>query len=234
MDEASTKAAFSITPHVDGKITFEDTQYRMRFTPSLPFEKATIYTVKLAKTASHPDNLSMVEDFTFQFVTKSRNRLALLSSYPNPTHQKVHYNSPTFRLVFDKKLSTGNLQAAVQILDKQRQPIAKNSRSVVNNSIMLPYGSNYFKSTNNLTPGESYFLVVDGAVMDDVGVKLVETIEIPFTAIDATVSDLPVMDAFETASFSFNADNSTGAANASAATTTSTRLVGNRDRKSVV
>lgn len=227
MDEASTRAAFSITPHVDGKITFEDTQYRMRFTPAMPLEKSTLYTVTLAKTASHPDNLSMAENFTFQFITKSRNRLALLSSYPNLSHQKVHYNSPAFRLIFDKKLNTSNLQTSVQILDSKRQVVTKNSRSVANNSIMLPYGSNYFKPINNLIPGENYFLVVDGAVMDDVGVKLVDNIEIPFTAIDATVSDLPVMDAFETASFSFNADNSTGATNASAATTTSTRLVGN-------
>jgi len=227
MDEASTTAAFSITPHVDGKITFEDTQYRMRFAPSLPFEKATVYTVKLAKTASHPDNLSMTEDFSFQFVTKSRNRLALLSSYPGPAHQKVHFNSPTFRLIFDKKLNTVNLQTAVQLLDSKRQAVAKNSRSVVNNSIMLPYGSNYFKPTNNLIPGETYYLVVDGNVMDDVGVKLVENIEIPFTAVDAAISDLPVADEFEILSFSFDAAKSTGATNASSAVNTTTKLIGN-------
>lgn len=36
MDVVSTSAAFSITPHVNGKITYEDSQYRLRFTPNDP------------------------------------------------------------------------------------------------------------------------------------------------------------------------------------------------------
>lgn len=231
MDEASTAAAFSITPQVDGKISFEDSQYKMRFTPTLPLEKATLYTVKLAKTASHPDSLSMAEEFSFQFVTKSRNRLALLSSYPNLSHQRVHYASPSFRLIFDKKLNTTNLQTAVKILDSNRQVISKNSRSVENNKITLPYGSTYFKLIDNLKAGEKYYLVVDGTVKDEVGVSVVETIEIPFTAIDATVSELPVADDFESLSFNYNPALSSDITSASTAVNTSNRLAGNSSLK---
>lgn len=231
MDEASTAAAFSITPTVEGKITFEDTQYKMRFTPTFPLEKSTIYTVKLAKTASHPDNLSMNEDFSFQFITKSRNRLELLGSYPNTSHQQVHYNSPSFRLIFDKKLNTSNLQTAVKILDSNRQVVSKNARSVENNKIMLPYGSTYFRLIDNLKIGEKYFLVVDGTVKDEVGVSVVETIEIPFTAVDALTGDLPIVESFENLSFTYNAAMSQGASNATSSVNSATRLAGSNSLK---
>lgn len=231
MDEASTAAAFSISPHAEGKISFEDTQYKMRFTPSLPLDKATLYTVKLAKTASHPDNLSMASDFSFQFVTKSRNRLALLSSYPDPDHQRVHYASPSFRLIFDKKLNTTNLQTAVKILDSNRQEVSKNARSVENNKVQLPYGSTYFKLIDNLKIGEQYYMVVDGTVKDEVGVSVVETIEIPFTAVNAAVSDIPAADPFETLSFTYNSAMSQGASDVTSAVNSTTRLAGNTSLK---
>jgi hypothetical protein len=82
MDAQSTEQAFTISPAVTGKFTWEDTNYRLRFTPDKPLEKNTLYTVSLAKSASHPDNLSMANDFTFQFQTKSRNRLSLIAVYP--------------------------------------------------------------------------------------------------------------------------------------------------------
>ncbi len=90
MDEESTIAAFSITPEVEGEFSFEDSQYRLRFTPFFPLEKSTLYTVKLDKSAKHPDNLSMEEDFIFQFTTKERNRLALLEGYPNEGNAGVY------------------------------------------------------------------------------------------------------------------------------------------------
>jgi hypothetical protein len=227
MDEVSTSAAFSISPHVAGKISFEDSQYKMRFTPDKPLEKSTLYTVTLAKSASHPDNLSMVDDFSFRFVTKSRNRLALISSYPGSLHSKVHYNSPSFRLIFDKKLNTSNLQTSILVLDSKRQVVSKNARSVENNKIMLPFGSTYFKLIDNLIPGENYFLVVDGAVKDEVGVSVVESIEIPFTAVDALSDQQTVVDAFENAVYLFDPIKSAGTSNASAALSSSVKLAGN-------
>lgn len=231
MDIETTAAAFSLNPHVNGKITFEDTQYKLRFTPDMPFEKSTLYTVTLAKTASHPDNLSMTQDFSFQFMTKSRNRLALLSSYPNMQHNRVHFNSPSFRLIFDKKLNTLNIQTTIQVLNSNRQPVSKNARSVESNKVNLPYGSNYFKLIDNLIPGENYYLVIDGAVKDEVGVSVVESIEIPFTAVNALVGELPIADAFESAGFTYDAAKSQGATAVVAAVNSGTKLAGNNSLK---
>lgn len=230
MDEASTAAAFSITPHVNGKITFEDTQYKMRFTPDLPLEKATVYTVKLAKTASHPDNLSMTGDFEFSFMTKNRNRLALLSSYPNSNHAKMHYVSPTFRLIFDRRLNTSNLATTIRVMDEQGNEVSKVARTVVNNQVTVPYGSHYFKVLDNLVVGKNYYLQVDGTVTDEIGMKVVENISIPFTAVDALISKTLVQRDFETVSMQYNAAKSKQVTSASVAAS-STRLAGNASNR---
>ena len=230
MDEISTKAAFSISPTVSGTFTFEDTNYRMRFTPDKPLDKATVYTVKLNKTASHPDGLSMTEDFSFQFLTKNRNRLALLASNPYNGNQGVYNISPYFRLIFDKKLNTTNLQTSVRVVDENGNVLAKTARSVVNNSVVAPYGSTYFNLTSNLTEGKMYKLIVDGNVEDEVGMKLVEPIEINFKATNVQKTAQQIVDPYETVSYSYTPALSSNVSNAAVVTTT-TKLFGSYANK---
>ncbi len=224
MDVESTREAFSITPEVPGTITFEDSQHRLRFTPSLPLEKATLYTVKLAKTAKHPDNLSMEEDFTFQFLTKNRNRLKLLIAYPYEGNHKV-YTKPQFRFIFDRVLNTSNLQTAVKVVDKNGTELTKNARSVLNNKVQAPYGSTYFELTNALTPDEEYKVLIAGDVKDEVGMPLVEPIEIKFKASNVLVTDQPIVETFETTnSYSYSNDQSLNVSSASVSRNTSKKL----------
>lgn len=230
MNETTTTPAFSITPHVEGKITYEDTQYRLRFTPDKPFEKSTIYTVNLAKSASHPDNLSMTEDFSFQFLTKNRNRLVLLTSYPYQGNNQVYNVAPNFRLIFDRKLNTSNIQSAIRVLDENGVLLNKNARSVANNSVLAPYGSTYFSLSSNLVAGKEYTLVVDGDVGDEVGMEVVEPIAIKFRAADVLVTTQPVVEPFETVSYVFDESQSVDATTATA-TTSSTKLFGSFSNK---
>ncbi|MFZ4583205.1 MAG: Ig-like domain-containing protein [Paludibacter sp.] len=225
MDIASTEQAFSISPTVAGKFTWEDTNYRMRFTPDKPLEKNTVYTVTLNKSASHPDNLSMVTDFSFQFRTKSRNRLSLIAMYPFDGANKVYFNNPSFRLIFDKKLNTANLATAIRVLDETNTVLAKATRSVVNNSAVSPYGSTYFNLAANLIPNKEYSLVIDGDVVDDVGMKVVEPISIKFKASNTLVTTQPIVETFETTALAYDATQSTGISSASA-TTNATKLFG--------
>lgn len=226
MDETTTAAAFRIEPSVPGKITFEDSQFKMRFTPDRPLDKATVYTVTIDGSATHPDNLSLGNDFRFSFLTRNRNRLALLSSYPNTTHHRVHFASPQFRFIFDRRLNTWNLQTAIRVLEENGTVVAKNARSVVNNQVSVPFGSNTFRLTNNLVSGRNYILEVDSEVSDEVGMKVVETIRIPFTAIDALRQEHPVLRNFETPSVVWEPAHSRGVQQ-SAVSSSSTRLAGN-------
>lgn len=227
MDEESTTTAFSITPHVDGKITFEDSQYRMRFTPDLPLEKSTLYTVKLDKSAKHPNNISMVEDFSFSFTTKDRNRLVLLDSYPRDGDKNVHADKPLFKLIFDNKLNSGNIRNEVQVLNAQGVEITKGTRSVQINKIDKPYGDISFELTEALVAGNKYKLLITGDAMDDDGVLVVDPVTINFTAADIKVTDKTIVENFDVASrFTYDAENSQNCSKAAFARNTSEKLFG--------
>ena len=225
MDIESTKNAFSITPAVAGTFTFEDSQYRLRFKPAKPLEKSTLYTVKLDKSAKHPDNLSMTNDFTFQFVTKGRNRLSLLTSYPYAGDNGV-YTKPLFRFVFDRVLNTNNLLTAIKVYDKNGTELAKAARTFLNNKVAAPNGSCYFELTNALTVNEDYKVVILGNVVDEVGVTIVDPIEINFHTSTVLVDNKPLVDAFETSSYTYDAPKSAGVTSAAVATNSSKKLFG--------
>lgn len=227
MDVTSTTEAFSITPAVEGTITFEDSQRILRFKPKLPLEKATLYTVKLAKTAKHPDNLSMTEDFSFQFVTKNRNRLQLLTSYPFDGAKGV-YTKPMFRLIFDRILNTSNLQSEIKVVDKNGTELTKNTRSVLNNKVQAPYGSTYFELSQSLVANEDYKILISGDVKDEIGMPVVEPIELNFHTSTVLVENQPIVEEFETAgTYSLSSDESIGITNATASRNTSKKLFGN-------
>lgn len=198
MDEASTRTAFSITPAVDGTLTFEDSQYRLRFTPTMPLEKSTLYTVKLDKSAKHPDNMAMEQDFVFQFVTKSRNRLALLENYPNNNNKGVYAAKPLFYFVFDKPLDTSNIRDEINVYNASGSAISKATRSVLINKLGATYGDIYFELTDPLTAGNNYTVRLGSEAMDNTGVKLVDPIVINFTASAVTITDKTIIENYET------------------------------------
>ncbi len=232
MDEASTRAAFSITPAVAGTITFEDSQYRLRFTPSFPLDKSTVYTVKLDKSAKHPDNLSMENDFTFQFTTQARNRLLLLDSYPTNGSKSVYATKPLFFFIFDKTLNTTNIRDEINVYNSNGTAISKVTRSVKINKIGAPYGDIYFELTEPLTAGNTYKVRLGSNAMDDAGVKLVDPIEINFTASTVAVSNKTILDDFETdGKYTYERAQSENDTLSSIAQSTTQKLFGNSSYK---
>ncbi|MEA4841459.1 MAG: N-acetylmuramoyl-L-alanine amidase [Bacteroidales bacterium] len=227
MDEASTRAAFSITPAVEGTITFEDSQYRLRFTPSVPLDKSTVYTVKLDKSAKHPDNLSMENDFIFQFTTQNRNRLLLLDSYPANGNTSVYATKPLFFFIFDKALNTTNIRDEINVYKSNGTAISKATRSVKINKVGAPYGDIYFELAEPLIAGNNYTVKLGSNAMDDAGVKLVDPIEINFTASNVAVSDKTIIDDFETdGKYTYDKTQSENDTLASIARSTTQKLFG--------
>jgi len=225
VDKTSAIEAFSITPHIDGDIVFRDANYLMEFIPRVPLDKSTIYTVRLAKTVRHPDNLYMENDFVFQFRTRSRNELKLLSSYPMPDETHVDYKWPLFTFVFDKKLQTTELIDGVQVYDKNGKKITKNLRSLRHNTVQTPYGSTSFIVGQDLTPGQEYVVKLAKGITDIDGVYLTDTLKIPFTASDERVTDRTVAENFETAGkISVDETQGRNVTSASVQSSSSTRL----------
>lgn len=198
IDPVSTKAAFSISPHVDGEILFKESNYVMEFIPDKPLEKSTLYTVTLAKSAAHPDGLSMEEDFAFQFFTSDRNELKMLAGYPLMNETHIHFERPTFTFVFDKELQTAELIDGIQVYDKNGRQLIKNMRSLRHNNLHPLYGSTQFMVGEDLVPGEKYSVKLAKGIKDIDGLYLTDTLTIPFTASDDRMTANQAMEDFET------------------------------------
>lgn len=225
IDTSSAIEAFSIVPEIAGKISFEDSQHRMIFKPDVPYDTTQIYSVTLDKKLKHHGDLYMEQDFSFQFLTKNRNRLEIIASYPKPGDEGVYYQSPTFEFWFDAKIATATVRDAIKIFDATGNELTKNTRSVLNNKVQEPYGSNSFKLSNNLVPGETYTIRLSRDLIDVNDIDIVEPIEYTFKATDVKVTDKTVAEPFETAGIlSYQAEESQKVTSASFARNTSTKL----------
>jgi len=229
MDTVSVRNAFSITPHVKGTMTFEDSQHRMRFIPNFTLDASTTYTVRLDKSAQHPGGIGMDEDFVFTFTTKERNRLVLLEGYPFDGAERVHINS-VFWYVFDRRLEPASSRSEIRVFDDAGNELSMASRPPPRNNIApAPYGDIQFELQNPLRPNRTYRVVIDGGVRDEVGIMVVEPIEITFTTANVATNHGTVIEDFNTAGrLVFDAESSNNVTGASVArnTTAGMRLFG--------
>lgn len=228
VDVESAKSAFSITPAVAGQFVFKESNFVMEFVPNMPLDTTTVYTVKLAKTLKHYDGLNMVEDFIFSFKTMNRNKLSVLASYPLAGETNIDFKVPTFTVVFDKKLQTGELSNGVQVYDKQGKALTKNLRSVRNNLAPEPLGSTSFTLAQDLVPGQQYVLKLAKGIKDVDGVYLTDTLNFPFIATDERVVDKKVVETYETSGkYMYEPTLSVNVASATVTTSSATKLFGN-------
>ncbi len=197
VDPVSAQEAFSITPAVEGQFVFKESNFVMEFVPNAPLDTSTIYTVKLAKTLSHYDGLSMTDDFIFQFKTANRNKLVLLAAYPLVGETNIDYKMPTFTFVFDKKLQTAELKDGIQVYDEEGATLVKNVRSMRHNQVSAPLGSTSFSLGEDLIPNQKYTVKIAKGIKDEDGVFLTETIELPFIASNERITDKLVVENFE-------------------------------------
>lgn len=224
VDVESAIKAFSITPYVEGTISFEDSQHRMIFKPNKPFDKSTLYTVKLDKSLKHPGDITMVQDFSFQFMTKNRNRLEMFANYPK-ANDNVYYVKPNFEFRFDRELDPLTIRDAIKVYDSKGVELAKNSRSIKTNKLAAPYGSNSFMLNSDLIPGEVYKITLNRSVIDLEGIDIVDPIEYTFKAADVKVTNKSIAESFEaTGLLSFDAAVSSDVTSASVARSTSQKL----------
>lgn len=200
MDVPSTEAAFTITPAVKGKFTWEDTNYRMIFTPEDAYDINTEYTVTLKKSAQHGGGTEMEKDLTFKFKTASRNHLDPIAIFPKEG-DPVHYQSVNVELRADSLLKSLNLYTYFHVLDKSGNEVSVNKRSLKNNKKGDAYGYIRIPLSGSLNVGEEYTLNIDQDVADTVGIRLAAPISYKFKAVDAAVQpeNAKLVKAIETA-----------------------------------
>ncbi len=176
VNRESFENAFSISPEVDGTFSYENQERTALFTPDSPLDTSTIYTVTLDKSVEHIGELPMADDFTFSFLTATKNRLSVVNIYPRDGMKNVYENTQV-RIHFDGRLVEENLSNLIWLEDLQGNIL--NGTGIEVNTFEGNIGS-YAFNPSGLEAGESYILKLSPDLTDTDGLKLQENIEILF------------------------------------------------------
>ena len=200
MDSTTTCGAFTLDPPLEGNFKWEDSYYRLIFTPKDAFDVNTLYTLTLKKSAEHGGGTPMDEDFVMQFYTQPRNHLAELAVFPYEG-APVHYKTPTVELRVDSLLDTYNLFQRLRVLDSEGNELAWNKRSIKYNKSGDDYGFVRIPLTKNIEAGKDYHLILDVDIADTAGIHLPAARDIVFQGVDAGAAkpDMQVVEPFESA-----------------------------------
>ena len=210
METAATAAALEIAPAVEGKVTFEDDNHTMRFTPATRFEPGVTYTVTLGIGACHPDatyDNHLKEPFSFSFTTSNRGSISIIQTYPAMGEINVPL-TPSFIAVFDAEIVTSSVRNNMAVYDAAGNKLAVNTRSYKYNAAPEPYGYAAFELTKALEPNTEYKLVLDANIKDMDGILLNGTYEIPFRTGEELTPALPLVHDMETKFFEGDKENS--------------------------
>ena len=199
MDSVTTCGAFTLDPPVEGTFKWEDSYYRLVFTPKDAFDVSTLYTLTLNKSAEHGGGTPMREDFTMQFYTQPRNHLAELAVFPYEG-TPVHFKTPVVELRVDSLLNTYNLFQRLRVLDSEGTELAWNKRSIKYNKRGDDYGFVRIPLTKDIEAGKDYHLILDLDIADTADIHLPAARDIVFHGVDAGAAKqgMTVIDGFET------------------------------------
>jgi len=180
MDSASVVQAFSAQPEVTGTITWENNHKLMTFTPGIPYQKATDYTVTLAGTAKQKWGVPLGEDFTLEFTSQYRNRYHLVAHYPNNDQQNVN-PAMAFSLHFDAPINQGSLLDNVTLLTSAGDTLRYKSPKIYEIDGM---GVFRFTPAEQLNANTAYKLHLNGKLSDENGNILYHDSTITFSTIE--------------------------------------------------
>lgn len=222
----STAEAFSVSPAVEGEITFENDNRTLRFAPSGRFEPGTEYTVRLSTKACHADDTyanHLTAPFEFRFRTTNRGAIRFLGSYPANNEKEVPVR-PSFVTLFDQAIVSSTARNSYKLTDAQGNEVKISTRSFKYNQAPAPYGYVAFESSDALKPATEYTLTVQGTLKDNIGVYLVNDLPIRFTTMaEEEVPAIPRKDVMDTLLFVVDKDASVNTASLSTLRNTNTK-----------
>lgn len=228
MDTESVEKAFSITPAVEGTITWEESQYVLVFTPKKVYDTNTVYTVKIDKSAKHPENISMEKDFSFTFKTADYNTYTIVATNPSE-NANVHYQKPTVHFIFPSHPNTSYLQDEITVTDESGAKMDYNLRSKKISKATDDFGYFQIKLSKDLTAGKTYYVNVAETVRDAYDIPVANASKYAFTAVDVSVDNesFTMLEAFDaTGLLVKNTDKQENVASTSVALDKSNKLEG--------
>ncbi len=206
MDAASFDTAFSITPEIEGTISWDEDFLNASFQPDIPYDINTEYTVIIDTSAAHQWGVYLDTSLTFSFTTDSRNRYLLESSFPAEGQNDI---SPylQFRLIFETTISNSSLINAVSIIKEDGSEIFTKGAKI---TTIDGKGHYYFEAAGDLEYNTNYTLQLLGSIKDVDNIPLVDTVKIPFTT-GEDPGILTILDEFDNINnWNINTGESTG------------------------
>lgn len=194
MNRTISAAAFTISPAVEGTLTWYDDK-NLAFVPKYAYDKSTKYTVKITTAAKSIWGVNLDKDYQFSFVTRKRNRLAVVSSYPVDGQREVS-QTLQFRVGFDATVTMTSLANNVVVYDDKNtaQDLANVSLSTQNGKTSI-----VFDIKNRLLEDSDYRLMLSGKIKDADNIPLYDTVNIRFHTFSEKYISGTVIDSFEAA-----------------------------------
>ena len=229
MNEEETAKALTISPAVEGTITFEDDAHTMRFKPASRFEPGVEYTVTLGTGACHPDatfDNHLKEPFTFKFRTQNRGSVRVVQTYPANGSEGNPVDA-AFIAIFDSKLAN-SANKYFKVYDAAGNDISPASRNVKLNGVApAPYGSAKFElKAGTLQPNSEYKMVIGGEISDVEGILVNDPVTITFKTGDEVTSALPIFNNLDTLFFEGDKETSVGVTSVSTLRNTASKFEG--------
>lgn len=180
MADQTVVSAFSIEPEVEGSFSWNENGNELTFTPSTKFDPTTEYSVKITTSAKSRWIMPLNEEFNLSFVTKDKNKLSLISYYPEQNETEV----PTdvrVELKFDNAVVSTSLGGNIRFVDEDDNDIGIDVETNKYSDGIVAFTPKY-----GLDKGSDYFVKLRDGIKDSYGFTFGREFEIKFTTKSAT------------------------------------------------
>ena len=213
MNTTATAEALTISPEVDGTVSFENDNRTLRFKATKRFEPGTEYTITIGTGACHPDTTFdnyLKEPFSFKFRTSLRGNLEVVQTYPVDGSNGVPLDA-AFIAIFDGKLAN-SANKYFKLYDANGTDISPVARNIkLNGAAPEPYGSARFElKAGTLVANADYKMVIGAEVSDVNGVLVSDPVTINFRTGDEVVASVPMVNPLDSVFFEGDKESSVG------------------------
>ena len=184
MERESLLDEVKLIPEVPGTLIWSNSNRTVTFDPGIVLSGATTYSVTIDTSATNTFGINLSEPFTFDFVTKDRERLIVEKAYPMDKQTDIS-TTVQFRIWFDYKIYRIGLLKYFALYDSNNEQVsvAKVAVRDIDDRSFLSFEPKYPLDYN-----QEYHLFLYDGLRDIRGHPLEDTLQVTFhTAVETPI-----------------------------------------------
>ncbi len=195
MEPTSTESAFSISPAIQGHLSFNASYTQLIFRPDTHFSSTTNYTVTISSSANSTNLRPIVAPHSFQFTTEKIDTSAPRVIKVSPGNGGTSAAKSFVEFVLDKPVHLSSISSQISFVDST----GKSVPFTVFMSRVTPNGLTLIsiRASVNLAPGMQYTVTLAPGIEDYYGIKSTEAFSTTFTGDTAESSGGTILEGFE-------------------------------------